>query len=298
MTAKAENGRRLGRVVLSGGNVPELFLSVQKHIAASQKLRRYVELALLLIIAMLLAKLTWAIIAPLPLPQAEIGQAPRQTEQSHSMVNLDPFAVGEVSEPTQIDNFDDTSLAETSLDLTLYGTWSDAEGGTAFIGEGDNPQKRVRVGDEISSGVRLQDVRENWVVISRGGIAESLWMNNRKQPASSPPVTASAPKTDVFESVSSLNEIFRFSIDQQNGGRIVLRPGSQPEKFTASGFVSGDVLVAIDDAPVDLAALTSGSLAAEFFDAQPVRVTVERDGQTKTINVEFNTGADSSDDDS
>ena len=65
--------------------------------------------------------------------------------------------------------------AATGDGLRLYGVRADGSGsGSAIIGSPDGRQASYGVGDTVAPGVTLQSVRDNHVVLSRGGAASKL----------------------------------------------------------------------------------------------------------------------------
>ncbi|AVP99071.1 type II secretion system protein GspC [Ahniella affigens] len=64
----------------------------------------------------------------------------------------------------------------TTLNVTLTGVLasSDPRAGVAFIAGGDGEPQKIRVGEEIQSGVMLDQVYPDRVILNRGGNLESL----------------------------------------------------------------------------------------------------------------------------
>ncbi len=209
----------------------------------------YLELILTALIAIALTRLFWIVLAPFAAPTLEpavISQA-LTTPSEPDVIN--PFA-----KQGDIVSLPDTqtraaTLEETSLDLTLYGTWIDTVEGTAFIGHGDGEQKRYQIGDEIASGVILQETHENWVTISRGGIFETLSIKNRKTVNTAQP----ASENKNISTGSNLSNIIRFTTDTDEAGgvRIILNPGLDSDAFDNFGFKPGDILISINGAKVE-----------------------------------------------
>lgn len=74
---------------------------------------------------------------------------------------------------------DGTELAVTALPLTLKGLRVDAASGrgAAFITATDGIQRPYQVGEEVMDGVTLLGVATDHVVLSRGGVRETLWLD-------------------------------------------------------------------------------------------------------------------------
>jgi hypothetical protein len=71
-------------------------------------------------------------------------------------------------------------LQESALNITLYGTWSGAAGGAAMLSADGAEQRKVAIGEEIVAGVRLAEVRDEYVVIDNQGAREAVPIANRK----------------------------------------------------------------------------------------------------------------------
>jgi general secretion pathway protein C len=71
------------------------------------------------------------------------------------------------------------SLPVTALALTLHGVRTDvATGrGTAIVSSGDGEQTLFSPGEAITPGVVLAEVASDHVVLDRGGIRETLWLD-------------------------------------------------------------------------------------------------------------------------
>ncbi len=83
-----------------------------------------------------------------------------------------------------------TPLAESALNMNLHGTWQGPGGGTAALALGGDPQKLFAIGEEISPGVSLAAVHDEYVVISHQGVPEAVSIVNRL----APPRRVSEPK--------------------------------------------------------------------------------------------------------
>jgi general secretion pathway protein C len=74
---------------------------------------------------------------------------------------------------------DGTEVAVTALPLTLKGLRLDAASGrgAAFITGTDGVQRPYQVGEEVMDGVTLSGVATDHVILSRGGVRETLWLD-------------------------------------------------------------------------------------------------------------------------
>ena len=267
-------------------------------------MKSVLELSLVVIIAALAANLFWLVFTPLPAPPGQPAIFVTETTAQGGQRAMNPFASAEGTVGLTEQSYIETPLVETTLDLTLFGTWPDETGGTAFIGDGDAPQKRFRAGDEINAGVRLERVYENWVAISRGGVSEALWIDNRKPApiAGAAPEASPASELSVADDDYTLADIVAFSIDGFATGalKIVLNPGADAEKFSELGFAPGDILLSLNGGPVDPDYVMSGEIQSDLASGNPIDIIVERDGAPVPLSLQLRPGAtgDSLDDES
>ena len=277
------------------------FLRVERRHAPVPMVMRMTELTILLLIIIFLAKLFWTIVAPLPLPYGAVATQSNIFESRVNKLNSDPFSLNAAA--AGVGNSENgTILSETSLDLTLYGTWPANNGGAAFVGEGDDTQKRYSIGDNISSGVVLREVHENWVVISRNGVRESLWLKNRKQLGDSRSDLSKISRAQVQRPTNGaplhtneFGDVFRLDIVTGDNGapKIVLNAGPNVKRFAALGFATGDVLAAIDGVPINASTFASGAMMQMISGKQSIRLTIERNGVPKIIDVELSGASNS-----
>ena len=158
----------------------------------------------------------------------------------------------------------------TSLALTLYGVRvNEGSGlGSAIIGGEDGVQGSYAVGDEIQPGVTLKSVSFDHVTIDRGGVEESIFLD---QSDSVDPVTPSgAPEggSSVFTTTPSkvIPDRKGLSPDQIKAavgfgprisdGRITgLLVTPKGANFRAAGFREGDVITQVNGTPVSDASM-------------------------------------------
>src|SRR5688572_3021965 len=131
------------------------------------------ELLLLSLLAIQCARLVWTIVTPVgPIGdwKAESELRPAGAGSAALLGSFDPFfRLGGRNGPVVV----------TALDLALYGIRQDqASGrGSAIIAGPDGVQRSFAVGEEIVPGVTLAAVDFDSVTISRGGVAEQLFMD-------------------------------------------------------------------------------------------------------------------------
>jgi general secretion pathway protein C len=144
-----------------------------------------VVLLLVVLVGQQAAHLTWRLV-PQPTVERIVIQAasgsenPLHADQTPSelakgIADLHLFGLAGSSKATAI-KVADSKAPETSLNLTLYGVFAEDEPevGAAIIGKEGLTQSYYRVGSEILSGVKLQAVYRDRVVLSRGSQSEVL----------------------------------------------------------------------------------------------------------------------------
>lgn len=181
----------------------------------------------------------------------------------------------------------------TSLNLTLYGIRANESsgGGSAIIAGEDGVQKSYAVGEEIAPGVTLDAVAFDHIILSRGGVKESLYLD-QSVPAETvnPSGTAAAPimpsapaSTGAALNAASLQKSIGFA-PRNEGGRVtglVLQPRDDGTMLRLAEFQDGDVVVAVNGRPVSSAA----DVAAQFRPGTRLSVDVERGGAKVPISI-------------
>lgn len=245
---------------------------------------------LLMLLAMLLAvqaaRLFWAIVTPVgPVgnwraPTVNIVPA---SARSALFSSFDPFFRTDAVAPGA-DNV-------TSLNLTLYGIRvnESSGGGSAIIAGEDGVQNSYAVGEEIAPGVTLDTVAFDHVILSRGGVKESLYLDQSVPaetvaPTTTPgatPVPAPAPGNGAELNADSLQKGIGFA-PRNEGGRVtglVLQSKDDGTMLRIAGFQPGDIVVAINGRPVSSAA----DIASQFRPGARLSVEVERGGSKLPI---------------
>lgn len=146
--------------------------------------RRYaysgLEVALLTLLALQLARLVWAVLTPVaPLgdwrPAATVAAAPTEAPV---MRDFDAFFRSSA---------DSGPVAVTSLALTLLGTRVDTVSGRgSAIIDSNGVQSSFLVGEEVMPGVRLAAVDFDNVTVDRSGTREKLYLD-QSAPATGAP---------------------------------------------------------------------------------------------------------------
>ena len=218
----------------------------------------WVELALLALIAVQLARIVWTVLTPVgsfgdwrprqaAVPSAEVRKA--------LFMGFDPFF--RIAAPGG-----SAEQVVTSLDLKLFGTRINegSGGGSAIIATPDDMQGSFVPGDEILPGVTLKSVAFDHVVIDRGGRDETLFLDQSgAAPLAAPSTSAPAGATPASSGGDLTPENVRREIGfapRTEGGRvtgIAVSPAGDGHAFQSAGFRSGDIIVQVNGRPVSSA---------------------------------------------
>lgn len=248
-----------------------------------------VEIGLAAAIGLVLLLIVMALFAPLPTPQRLPGARPEAAAAAPATGEISnpfrPAGSSEAAAPIE----EKPDLAETKLDLTLHGTWVDENGGAAIIKTPDGRQDRFSVGDEIWSGVRLDRVYRDQVVIISGGARELLSLVNRDSAAppsqrtvrQAPPNTAAAPAIALSDAVQIVPRA------GPNGLRLTLEPGANTQRFAALGLRMGDILIAVDNRRIGPEIAFETQKLRELASRSSISVIVERDGVALPVEIDL-----------
>lgn len=248
------------------------------------------EVALALAIGVVLAWIFWTVFGPVNRPSTTPRASAAPVEAAPAGP-IDPFRMASVEPAAQtVELGAGPDLAETTLNLVLHGTWVTEDGGAAFIKTPDEKQGRYSVGDTITSGVTLENIYRDQVVINRGGARESLRLINREQTVRAGRAGAPPQDNKIQSDVSGLASIGQFvvaqpELDEIGNVRLVLQPAGDAGKFEAMGLRSGDALVAVDNQPIGGDIAGALNMLSRIEDEPSVSISVERDGVVMPIVV-------------
>lgn len=193
---------------------------------------------------------------------------------------------------------------ETQLNLTLHGVrrGASADEGAAIIQAPGTGQRFVRTGTEIIDGVTLNEVHADYVIISRRGISESLYLReDRRDGSSSGSVVApteAVGNTSIRSAVrggTARNIAERIDV----GGLFEVEPRYDGANIVGYRFASGntallqsvglrmgDIVTGVDgEAVTDVEALETVFEALE--DNERVSISVVRNGIPINLELEL-----------
>ena len=250
-----------------------------------------VERLLLMVLALQLVRLVWAIVVPVGSfgpwegRQAQImAPAARQA----LFASFDPFfRAGSAQQGG--------NAVVTSLALTLYGVrLNEGSGqGSAIIASPDGVQNSFAVGDEIMPGVVLKAVAFDHVTIDRGGAEEQIFIDQstpapEAEPAQPAPgegwQSAAPPPPGAGPSVDSLKSDVGYAPRMQNGRITGVAVLSKGPGFASAGFRPGDIITQVNGRPIGSASDLQ-TLQNQIAPGARIALTVERGAAIASVAI-------------
>lgn len=246
-----------------------------------------------LLIALLcvqIARLVWTVVTPVGSVGnwSKNGVTTMGPEQKNVIFsNIDPFFRGDSQRAS--------SNIITSLDLILFGTRMNegSGGGSAIIAIADGEQYSYAVGDEIAPNATLFAVEFDHVIIDRGGVKESLYLDQsipaenvggdiststESQALASPSITSAAIRSGInFVPRTESGKITGIAISPNGSANGALT-------FTDVGFLAGDVIVSINGTSIGSAA-DIASLQSQFTPGARLSIMVERGADIIPVSI-------------
>lgn len=288
--------------------------ALERLVSIERPARLVVECALVIVLALLFARLAWLVVSPSnsvasytqrPLPSPMRGAASTLAVATDRtlLVRTNPFQQGDADVIVQ-------DVPETNLNLDLDGLRMSTEGGeagNAIIRTPDGIGKNYSVGDEILAGVTLERILSDRVIINRDGADETLMLGGRgaglsvisddSQTAAPGNIDArveeDAPAADpvIIEAQIDAPEILLSSVNAgpvRVNGEIRgyrLDPIGSPAIMQQAGLAPGDVLLQINGTSVTR--LDTTDVIDRIMAAETVEMTVNRNGSEQTIRLRF-----------
>lgn len=258
-----------------------------------------------------LARITWLLLpgedVSAPAPRVAAGaRSPAASGPSNFDALLDAHLFGNAPDPAVEAAAPpaDTQLEapETTLNLRLSGVVVREldEESDAMIANGNQPDKRYRVGETIegASGARLHHVYEDRVILNRSGRLETLRMPDeddagasvrraaasRPAPSASPALNTAPLREVISQNATAITRVMRFA-PHVDGGQIIgfrVTPGPEAEVFAGLGLEPGDVVTDINGIQLD-----DPSRGLQAFEAlgesTMANVTILRNGNPQVL---------------
>lgn len=204
-------------------------------------------------------------------------------------------------------------MQETELKLTLRGTFNETrpEGGIAIIADEQGADSSYRVGDVLPGDARLEQILAGVVVLSRGGVSETLSLRLTETSGGASPPPRAAPRAplpgggnvmgslainpmiatgmpdmqtyratnlpDVQELAKQVQVMPAFVNGRMRGVRV--SAGRDSDVLEKAGLRPSDIVTAVNGIPLDSPS-RQAQLLSNLRDAKQVQIDVERDGKT------------------
>lgn len=146
-------------------------MSLERSNSAQSTLVWVLTVAALAVLALVLARWTWALLAP----SGEAAAPSRAVAEGRGEVARTLFGTAPIASQT---------AAPTASAIKLLGVVAAAGGhaGYALLQLEGKPTMAVREGEDVVDGVHLQEVTSDRVVLERNGIAETLALPVNRAP--------------------------------------------------------------------------------------------------------------------
>ncbi|MFA5939918.1 MAG: type II secretion system protein GspC [Sinimarinibacterium sp.] len=267
------------------------------------------SLLLVTVVAWLLAKLVWSL---MPVPEAARWQPPpveppkQRAAQARGgeidkLIDAHLFGQYQATPTGRVEDAPETRLSLTLLGILAAGADKDSR---ALIGSSSGEEKPYAIGNEITSGTKLQDIFPDRVILNRGGKFETLRLNRDAPSKESltyqppPPATTGSAETaqalaqireEILSDPTKASNYLRVQPANVNGQLKGYRiyPGRERETFQQLGLRPGDLVTAVNGIQLDdnQKAL---QLLGDLGQATAVTLTIERGGQSQTLNLSLN----------
>lgn len=209
-----------------------------------------------------------------------------------------------IYQPTVISSQSAREAPDTPLNLTLMGIFAgtSADYSRALIAQVGGSEQPYSQGDRISAGVILQKILTDRVILLRDGRLETLRLEKDRPSSADAPAaveTASAEpgsgqdlariRDEVLRDPAKAGEYLRVQPanlgGQLHGYRVY--PGNNRAAFTNSGLRPGDLITSVNGVELNDAGRAL-QLLGQLAQSPQINMTVERGGQTQTINLNLN----------
>ena len=257
---------------------------------------RGAEIICVIILAILAGRLVWLLVAPLPvIADGENQIVPTRDVAASTVEVKSPFPMAEIAPATIAQQAPD--VEETRLNLELTGVFAAESGGSALIKKQGNKEALYAVGDEIDTGVSLHSVYADRVILSRGGVRESLRFESKAEAAdrakrsagrqTAQPQSTGKPTSLTSVSTGQFSSVFRVAPAQDSAGNTIIHLYSARDRatFNALGLKEGDRLVSINGTPAPTNPSEFQSALSIMQRKRDLTVVVERGGKEIPISL-------------
>lgn len=267
---------------------------------------------LIVLIGWALARLVWSL-APMP-ESAQWRPAPVVADSAASArsgaVNIETIVsaklFGVYQAPANPNQSALSQAPDTVLNLTLLGilAGSNEDNSRALIGQPSGEEAPYVIGQDVVSGVVLQAIFPDRVVLSRNGALETLRLDKDAPSTSTAPAVVQAPadtspgspqmlaqiREQILQDPSKAGEFIRVqpatgAAGGTKGYRVY--PGKDRSIFSSAGLRPGDLVTAVNGLLLD-----DGQKALQILNdlkaASSATITLERGGQVQTLNISLN----------
>lgn len=260
--------------------------------ARPDRLRRGVEVALVLVLAVQMGRLVWIAVEPAPIPEAPSPAIQRFSPADYSVFQrFDAF----------FRTGGQSSLAEETAtgagQMRLFGLRSDgAGGGTAIIGLADGRQVSVAAGETIEPGLTLQSVGADHVIVARGSSLSRLIFADlplgAATPPPPPPVAQTVTPTPASAAAQAVVDPARLMAEASLRPRMqglklngfTVSEGGDGAALNAAGLQAGDVILAVNGQTLDSPARVA-ALRGQLANASSAEIRFERNGAVQTTTL-------------
>ena len=255
------------------------------------RLPMLLSVLLVLLIAYQLASATWALVSPQPGIAATTTAAPAEPPPDPESIAA-RHLFGEANVAPRVGAVD---APETRLDLTLRGIAASGSPryARALIAGPDAKEKVYAVGAEVPGGALVHEIHADRVLLNRRGTLETLRLPKFSGSDSPTPPVAAQPvgavAVDNLRNQAATDELVEIvrpqavMVDGQLRGFRVY-PGRDRQRFARLGLRAGDLVTAVNGAPLTDMAQSLEAMRALAGNSE-VSLTVERGDETETVTV-------------
>ncbi len=258
---------------------------------------------LIVMIAYLLASLTWRFLAPPPSitidtnTQRTQSATPRTQRRQYGRQIAQLHLFGKA----QLTNTSEAPVApETRLNLTLRGVFAtDDEDSLAIISTGGSNERFYHIGDAVMGGTKLKAVYADRVLLERNNKLETLRLPKGKNAgmqitrSPKPNTIEGNPQAgaklnqlrkDVLNNPEKLGKMVRATPANEDGRFVGYRlsPRGNNALFKELGLQAGDIVTAVNNIQIDRPEKGLNALQ-NLVNAQEITVTLLRNGSEITI---------------